>query len=261
MSASYDRSPLRAPLLRTALKSDAPLLGTFVNMASWISAEVCAISGADWVLIDLEHGSGTEAEAGQAILSAAAYGVPAIVRVESAERVRAGRVLDAGASGVMFPRISSAAEAREAIRHLHYPPLGDRGAATYNRQAAFGTDAEALDRSTGRVVGIIQIETAGALASVEAIAALPGVDVLFVGPVDLSYALEAPRDFDSDCYWAAIDRVLAAAEANGKAAGVLVPNAKAAAPYLDRGYRFISIGSDSTVLAQAFLTEFSACRR
>ncbi len=260
MSGYGDRSPLSASLLKTALKGGAPLLGTFVNMASWVSAEVCAIAGADWILIDLEHGSGTEADAGQAVLSAAAYGVPAIVRVESAERVRAGRVLDAGASGVMFPRISSEDEAREAIRHLHYPPLGDRGAATYNRQAAFGTDAAALDRSTERIVGIVQIETAGALASVEAIAALPGVDVLFVGPVDLSYALEAPRDFDSDAYWAAIDRVVAAADANGKAAGVLVPSAAAAAPYLERGYRFISIGSDSTVLAQALRSEFSACR-
>ena len=91
--------------------------------------EVCAAAGVDWVLLDLEHGAGTEEQARDVIPAAASYAVPTVVRVESTERIRAGHMLDMGAAGVMSPRIDTADEAAACVRHLRYPPAGDRGAA------------------------------------------------------------------------------------------------------------------------------------
>ena len=91
-------------------------------MASPVAAEVCAAAGPDWVLLDLEHGGGGEEQVGATVLAAGAYGVPTVVRVETDARIRLGRVLDLGAAGVMLPRLSSAAEVAEAVRHLRYQP-------------------------------------------------------------------------------------------------------------------------------------------
>ena len=115
-----------------------------------------------------------------------------MVRVESDARIRIGRVLDSGAAGVMFPRLDDAEQVRAAIKHLYYPPRGDRGVATYNRACRFGLDPGALDRANDQVLGIVQIESAQAVAAAEEIASIDGVDVLFVGPRDLTQDLGVP---------------------------------------------------------------------
>ncbi|KPI23689.1 2-dehydro-3-deoxyglucarate aldolase [Actinobacteria bacterium OV320] len=244
------RSPLDQGRLRARLAAGESTLGTFVGTASPVTAEVCAAAGPDWLLLDLEHGAGGEEQARTVIPIAAAYGVPTLVRVESAARIRIGRVLDLGAAGIMLPRLDTVAEVHEALRHLRYPPAGDRGVATYNRACRFGLDAGALDRE-GELLGVVQIESAAALAEVEAIAALDGVDVLFVGPRDLSHDLSVPGDFAAPVYREALDRVRKAAVAHGKACGLLVPDGTAAAAKRAEGWNFIGIGSDATLLAAA----------
>src|ERR687890_1987886 len=126
-------SPLDGGRLRRRVAAGETTMGTFVGTASTIVAEVCAAAGIDWLLLDLEHGSGGEEQVRAVVPAAGAYGVPTVVRVESAARVRIGRVLDLGAAGVMLPRLNSADEVEEAVPHLRYPPDGDRGVATYNR--------------------------------------------------------------------------------------------------------------------------------
>ena len=169
-------------------------------------------------------------------------------------------LLDLGAAGVMFPRIDTADEAAECVRHLRYPPAGHRGVATYNRMCQYGLDPAALDRSDHDVLGVVQIETRPALDAVEDIAALDGVDVLFVGPRDLSHALDVPGHTRAPAYLAALERVLAAAKANGKAAGLLVPDGAAAARMSAAGWQFLAIGSDTTLLANAVVTELRTAR-
>jgi 4-hydroxy-2-oxoheptanedioate aldolase len=161
-------------------------LGTFAGAASPVTAEACAAAGVDWLVLDLEHGSGGEGQVRDVIPAAGAYGVPTVVRVESAARIRIGRVLDLGAAGVMLPRMDSAEEVRQAVRHLRYPPAGDREVATYNRACRFGLDPGALARADAEVLGVVQVESASAVGQVDQIAAIDGVDVLFVGPQDLS---------------------------------------------------------------------------
>ncbi|MFD4509446.1 HpcH/HpaI aldolase/citrate lyase family protein [Streptomyces sp. NPDC058457] len=245
-----NHSPLDFGRLRRRLAVGEATLGTFVGLASPVAAEVCAAAGADWVLLDLEHGAGGEEQVRTTVPAAAAYGVPTVVRVESAARIRIGRVLDQGVAGVMLPRLDTAAEVEEALRHLRYPPAGDRGVATYNRACRFGLDSAALDRA-GEILGVVQIESARALEEVEAIAALDGADVLFVGPRDLSHDLGVPGEFSALVYREALERVRKAAADHGKACGLLVPDGAAAAAKRAEGWTFIGIGSDSTLLAAA----------
>ncbi len=231
-----------------------------MGLGSPFAAEVCAAAGVDWILVDLEHGAGGETSVGPAVLAAAAYGVPTVVRVETGDRIRAGRVLDQNAAGVMVPRVESAKDAAEAVQHLRYAPQGVRGSATYNRACAWGLDASPLSAEGQDALGVIQIESLGALAEVEEIAALDGVDVLFVGPLDLSTALGAPRDFNHPDYQAALDRVLDACRFHGKAAGILAPDGAKSRDYLQAGFRFVGIGSDSTVLSAALSSALDTAR-
>jgi 4-hydroxy-2-oxoheptanedioate aldolase len=253
-------SPLDRGRLRARLAAGQATLGTFVGAASTISAEACAAAGVDWLVLDLEHGSGGEEQVRDVVPAAGAYGVPTVVRVESAARIRIGRVLDLGAAGVMLPRMDTAAEVAEAVRHLRYPPAGDRGVATYNRACRFGLDPGALARANGEVVGVVQIESASAVEQVDQIAALDGVDVLFVGPQDLSHNLGVPGDLQAATYLAAVERVRAAAARHGTACGLLVRDGAAASARQADGWTFVAIGSDTTLLAAAVAAELGRAR-
>ena len=254
------RTPLDAGRLRARLAAGEATIGTFLGMASPVAAEVCAAAGPDWVLLDLEHGGGGEEQVGATVLAAGAYGVPTVVRVETDARIRLGRVLDLGAAGVMLPRLSSAAEVAEAVRHLRYPPAGDRGVATYNRACRFGLDPGALVRANAEVLGVVQVESASAVEQVDQIAAIDGVDVLFVGPQDLSHNLGVPGDLQAPSYLAAVERVRAAAARHGKAGGLLVRDGAAAAARQADGWSFVAIGSDTTLLAAAVAAELGRAR-
>ena len=253
-------SPLDRGRLRARLAAGRATLGTFVGAASTITAEACAAAGVDWLVLDLEHGSGGEEQVRDVIPAAGAYGVPVVVRVESAARIRIGRVLDLGAAGVMLPRMDTAAEVAEAVRHLRYPPAGDRGVATYNRACRFALDPGALARAGDEVLSVVQIESASAVDQVEEIAALDGVDVLFVGPQDLSHNLGVPFQLDSPTYLAALQRVRGAAGRHGKTCGLLVGDGAAAAARHAEGWRFVAIGSDATLLAAAVAAELGRAR-
>jgi 2-dehydro-3-deoxyglucarate aldolase/4-hydroxy-2-oxoheptanedioate aldolase len=252
--------PLDHGRLRARLARGESTVGTFVGSASPVTAEVCAAAGVDWVLLDLEHGAGGEEQVRDVVPAAAAYGVATVVRVESAARIRLGRVLDLGAAGVMLPRLDTAEQVQDALRHLRYPPHGDRGVATYNRACRFGLDPAALGRAGDEVLGVVQIESAQAVEQVEAIAELDGVDVLFVGPRDLSHDLGVPGDVRAPEYLAALERVHKAADRHGKACGVLVPDGISAAEKRREGWGFVAVGSDTTLLANAVVTQLRQAR-
>jgi 4-hydroxy-2-oxoheptanedioate aldolase len=156
--------------------------------------------------------------------------------------------------------MDTAAEVAEAVRHLRYPPAGDRGVATYNRACRFALDPGALVRVGHEVLGVVQIESAPAVDQVEEIAAIDGVDVLFVGPQDLSFSLGVPFQLQSPTFLAALRRVRAAAERHGKSCGLLVGDGAAAAARHAEGWRFVAIGSDATLLAAAVAAELGRAR-
>jgi 2-keto-3-deoxy-L-rhamnonate aldolase RhmA len=222
-----------------------------LNLGSTLAAEVCALSGFDWLLVDLEHGAGGEEALVGQILAGAAHGVPVIVRVESAERIRVGHVLDLGVAGVMFPRLNTPDEVREALRHLWYPPQGDRGVAGYNRARQFGGDGRDTTEVNDSILSVVQIESVGALENVREIAAIPGVDVLFVGPSDLSTSMGIPGQFDAPELLAAFDAVIAAAREQKISVAILAGDLSRVEPLSARGFDFIAVGSDSSLLRGA----------
>lgn len=241
--------PAAAALLRERLHGPRPLLGTFLSLGSAAAAEACAVAGLDWLVADLEHGAGGEAELLGQVHAAAAHGVPVVARVESAARIRVGRALDLGAAGAMLPRLESRAEVVAAIAHVRYPPAGDRGVAAFHPAGGWGLRPPA--RGDAAPLALVQIETAGALEEVEAIAATPGVDVLFVGPRDLTQALGCPGELDAPAFRAALARVRSAAHAAGVVAGVLAPDLPRARAYAAEGFGFVGVASDAAFVARA----------
>jgi 4-hydroxy-2-oxoheptanedioate aldolase len=237
--------------LAARIRSGAPTLGTFLTLGSALATEVCALAGFDWLLVDLEHGAGGEDLLLGQLHAAAAHDVPVIVRVESSERIRTGRILDLGAAGVMFPRLKTESDVEDATRHMRYPPAGDRGVAGYNRARGFGLDTRSGSQVNDSLLGVIQIETVEALECLEAIAERPGVDVLFVGPSDLSYALGVPGQLDATVFVSALERVTALAGAAGLTAGILAADASSAERFRAMGFSFIGVSSDSTLMLRA----------
>jgi 4-hydroxy-2-oxoheptanedioate aldolase len=237
------------------------LFGLFLDLSSPASAELCGRAGYDWLLIDLEHGAGTEADLPSMLMAVESTGTAAMVRVQSGERIRIGRALDQGATGVMIPRMQSAAEVAEAVTFLRYPPAGVRGVALRTRGAGQGTVAHAdVGQINDRIVGIVQIESAGAVDEVDAIAATDGVDVLFVGPADLSHSLGVPGQFESKPYVAAIERVLDACRAHRKSPGILVYDTAAVPGLVEQGFRFVGIGADGALVSAGAHAAIAAIR-
>jgi 2-keto-3-deoxy-L-rhamnonate aldolase RhmA len=229
-------------------------------MGSSFAAEACALGGFDWLLVDLEHGAGGEEGLVGQLLAGAVHDVPVFVRVETNERIRIGHALDLGAAGIMFPRVSTVEEVREVVSHLWYPPRGGRGVAGYNRARQFGADARGVEEVNDSLLGLVQIETLAALENVEEIAAIPGVDVLFVGPSDLSTGMGIPGQFDEPVFVAALDRVASAAKNANIAAGILAFDVDRAKAFSQGGYSFVGVGSDSSLLRQGALAAATALR-
>ncbi|MBI2777002.1 MAG: 2,4-dihydroxyhept-2-ene-1,7-dioic acid aldolase [Chloroflexi bacterium] len=238
--------------IRRRILDGETLFGAWTDMASPLATEITGRAGFDWLIADLEHGAGTEAELLPVLLAAEASGAAAFVRPQSGERLRIGRALDMGAAGIMVPRLDTAAQAAEAVTFLRYPPDGVRGVALRTRGANFGTVPHTeVGGLNSRIVGIVQIESPGGLADADPIAAIDGVDVLFVGPTDLSHSLGIPGQFSNPTYTAALDAVVAACRRHGKAAGILLYDPAQYGPHLERGFTFIGLGSEGSFIAGA----------
>ena len=247
--------------LRARVLDGEPLFGLFLDLGSPFSAEICARAGYDWLVVDLEHGAGTEAGLVGLLQSVEVGGSTAVVRPQSGERLRIGRALDLGAAGIVIPRLESAAEARLAVSYLRYPPAGVRGVALRTRGAGMGSVAHGeVHQIDERILGIVQIESVGALREADEIAAIDGVDVLFVGPADLTHSLGVPGRFDDETYLAALKTVVDACAAHGKAAGILVYDLGVVPGLLELGYRFVGIGADGALIASGARAALAAVR-
>jgi len=247
--------------LRARVLAGETLFGLFLDLGSPFSAEICARAGYDWLVVDLEHGAGTEAGLVGLLQSVEVGGSTAIVRPQSGERLRIGRALDLGAAGIVIPRLESAAEAREAVSFLRYPPAGVRGVALRTRGAGLGSVAHGeVHQINERILGIVQIESVGALREADQIAAIDGVDVLFVGPADLTHSLGVPGRFDDEAYLNALKAVVVACAAHGKAAGILVYDLDVVPGLIELGYRFVGIGADGALIASGARAALAAVR-
>jgi 2-dehydro-3-deoxyglucarate aldolase/4-hydroxy-2-oxoheptanedioate aldolase len=254
--------------LRQRVLAGETLLGAFLGLGSPAAAELVGRAGLDWAIVDLEHGFGTEADLVATIHALEATGTPALVRPQSTERLRIGRALDMGAAGIMVPRLETVDQVDEAVSYLRYPPAGGRGVALLTRGAGMGEVAHsAVAGLNDRIVGIVQVESVGAVEHAAEIAAIDGVDVLFVGPADLSHSLGIPGEFGAARYREALGTVVAACRDAGKAPGILLYGTAALEDHLELGFTFVGIGSDLSWLREGAVgtlrsgREMAAARR
>lgn len=221
------------------------LAGTFLNLGCANSVEVAADLGFDWLLIDLEHGNASLADLRGMLLACRGSTAAPIVRIRSVDGDTVKFVLDSGAAGIMFPYVSSAEEARRAVQFMKYPPQGTRGVAGIIRATNFGRDwNQYFTEANEKSLVVVQIETAQAVDAADAIAAIEGVDVLFVGPLDLSVNLGCPGDFSPPHFVSALEKVIAACEKNGKVACIL-SRPQFVEQHKALGFRFLALGSDT----------------
>ena len=237
--------------LKKRLKQGETLNGCWLNLGSPLTAEIIGQAGFDWVLIDLEHGAGVEKDVLAQLQALENSPSAVLVRVESAESPRISRILDMGAEGIMCPKVDNALEAKKVINGLHYPPFGNRGVAKMVRATQFGLNFNTYyDESRDNILGIVQIETLEALDNLDAIAAVEGVDILFIGPADLSMAMGIFGQFDHLTFTDALNKIVQAAQKANKAIGILIFNPDDYDKYHNMGIRFIACGSDATFVAE-----------
>ncbi|HYO45061.1 MAG TPA: aldolase/citrate lyase family protein [Candidatus Limnocylindrales bacterium] len=253
--------PPRGDLRRRVLAGEATI-GLWLSLGSIIASEVVARAGYDWVVVDLEHGMAGEAELLGQLAAVQATPTAALVRAVSAERMRVARALDLGADGLVIPRLETVEEMRETLGWMRFPPAGIRGVAAGTRGPGYGTVPHAgLHALNERITGVFQVESTVAVEAADELAGIDGVDVLFVGPADLSHDLGIPGEFSNPRFTDALDRVAAAAAAHGKAAGMLLGDASEVPAYLDRGYRFLGIGSDLGQVIKGARSQLAEARR
>lgn len=221
------------------LRAGETTVGLAMAMNDPIVAEYFAHSGIDWVWIDEQHGSFDRASMRHAIQVIAPTGTAPIVRVGSNEFFRIGRALDMGALGVIVPMVNSAEEAEAAVYAAKYPPRGGRSSG--GARLAFLGDDYPEAANDGTCV-IVMIETRRAVAAVEEIARVDGVDCVFLGPTDLSLSLGTERG--SEEHEAAIARVLESANAAGRPAGIPCGTPDEAIRRIEQGFTLVHAGSE-----------------
>jgi 2-keto-3-deoxy-L-rhamnonate aldolase RhmA len=232
--------------LRERLRRREPLAVAFLDLGSAVSAEVTAMSGFDAVVVDLEHGAGDEGAA-RAQIGTAGRHASVIVRVPDGP-AQAGRMLDAGADGVIVPQIASVLEAERAARAVRY--AGARGISPLSRGNRYGAAGAGFrDESDRRVGCIVQIERADALEAVDAIAAIDDVDALLMGPADLSNDLGCEPDLGGAALRSAAEHIAAAAARHGKTAALHLARPEQAAGFAAVGFTMFSCTFESAILA------------
>jgi 2-keto-3-deoxy-L-rhamnonate aldolase RhmA len=233
-------------------------IGTFLSLGSPAIAELAALSGFDWALIDLEHGSGTEAGVPDQLRGLRGSRTKGIVRVGAPHADLIARILDWGACGIMVPHVNSADEAERIVQAAHYAPRGNRGYSRSVRAHDFGLRPP---EETPTPILMAQIENIEGVIHAGEIADVDGIDVLFVGPADLQFDLknrstEAPGDFDH-----CLAIVAAAAKGAGKTAGILIRDPSDLARHIELGFTYIAVDSDISILRKSWQQTFSSLTR
>lgn len=245
---------------KAALLDGHQQIGLWSSLCSNIVAEIISASGFDWILIDTEHAP-NEIPGLLSQLQAMVNGTAEpVVRCAWNDAVLIKRILDIGARSLLVPFVQNAGEAGRAVAATRYPPLGIRGVSVAPRANLYGRVSNYHGRAHEDICVLVQVETAAAVHEIEAIAGVPGVDGIFIGPSDLAADLGHLGNPNHPDVQAAIARAVARIRAAGKAAGILTSDADAAARYLELGFTFVAVGSDAGVLARGTAALAAQCK-
>jgi 4-hydroxy-2-oxoheptanedioate aldolase len=226
-------------------------IGLWCSLCSSIAAEVVADSGFDWLLLDTEHSPNEVPDILRHLQAIQRGTASAIVRPAWNDAVLIKRYLDIGAQTILVPYVQNDAEARKAVEATRYPPSGIRGVTGTGRAARYGRIKEYLCRANDEIGVLVQVETREALAELDSIAAVEGVDGVFIGPSDLSASLGHIGNPAHPAVQEAIKDAVRRIRAAGKGAGILTGNEDEARRYIEWGYTFVAVGTDLVLLARA----------
>ncbi|WP_188913546.1 HpcH/HpaI aldolase family protein [Aureimonas endophytica] len=240
----------RRNLLKAALTVGQPSIGVWCSLASALTTEVVAGSGAGWVLIDGEHSPNDLRTIMAQLQVLSGHECEGVVRSPSDDPNLIKQLMDVGARNLMIPNVRTADQAREIVSAATYAPAGRRGFSVSHRANAFGRIADYHANATRERLLVLQIECETGVANARAIAEVEGVDVLFVGPGDLSTNMGAMGRPSDPAVQAAIASVLRDTTAAGKASGILAPVKADADRYLADGFTMVAVGSDLGLLAR-----------
>lgn len=243
------------------LAQGRPLIGLWQALANPYAAEICARQGFDWLLLDGEHSPNSIESLLAQAQAIAAFPVECIVRVAFGEPVVIKQYLDLGLHSLLVPMVETAQQAADLVRACRYPPHGIRGVSSAtSRGANFGQDVDYLHSASERITLIVQIESRTGLDNVAEIAAVDGVDALFIGPSDLAASLGHLGNPLHPEVTAAIDRAYAAIAAAGKPAGIFALSPDHARASFAQGFAFASVGTDIGLLIRGAQDVLKAVR-
>ncbi|KAI1776637.1 Phosphoenolpyruvate/pyruvate domain-containing protein [Hypoxylon cercidicola] len=251
------------------VKNEAPSIGVWQTLPGQNVSRILARAGVDWVMVDCEHGNidaiDVDAAMHEAVPAIASCGVSPLVRIPDMQGWMIKRALDAGAHGILIPLLRSAEEAKKIVAAAKFPPQGRRGLGSpfaMERFSPVPSMTEYLQQANDSLLTMVQIETKEALDAVEEIAAVPGIDVLFIGPFDLGNNIGHPilDGVMKPELEQAIDRILDATNKAGKKCGFFATSGEQARKYGDKGFHMISAALDTTLLQASLDTSLSAAR-
>ena len=213
---------------------------------------VFAAAGFDYVFIDMEHGSFDLETVRDMIASSVAAGITPITRVGDVQYSLVARLLDAGAQGIILPRVEDPAVLREALSWMRFPPEGKRGYGVSPAMVDYETRtfAEIIEHANRNVLAVAQIETVPALERADELLSAKGLDVIMVGPADLSVSLGVPGQLDHPLLIEAVTALIAKCNAHGVVPGIQARNAAAAKAWAARGMRFVGAASEHAFLLE-----------
>ncbi len=240
--------------LKEKLRSRQTQIGTFVKLADPTALEVLGLAGMDFAIIDTEHAPCDQMLLLDMIRAADSVGLPTIVRVPEGVEPHILKALDVGASGVQIPGLSTVEEIREAVSFTKYAPRGVRGLSFAQRSAGYGTKEkfQYMQDSNDGLINVVHIENKDAAARVEELCALEDIDVLFIGPMDISQSLGHPGDPGHEDVQKVVHKVIDVCNSKGKSFGIFVGTPEAAQKYMELGASYIALASDLAFMRKGY---------
>lgn len=235
---------------KAALAQGKLQIGLWSSLGSNMAAEIVADSGFDWILFDTEHAPNELPSLMEQMQAAARGTATPVIRPAWNDAVLVKRCLDIGAQSLLFPYVQNAEEARQAVAATRYPPFGIRGVAAAARASRYGRVQGYLQKANDEICVLVQVETRAALDELENIAAVDGVDGVFIGPSDLAASLGHIGHPQHAEVQGALEDAAKRLKKTGKPAGILTVNEEEARRYIGWGYRFVAVGTDVGLLSR-----------
>ena len=237
---------------KRAIASPGACIGLWLGLADPYAAELCATAGFDWLLIDGEHGPNDLRSMLSTLQAVAPYAAHPVLRIPQGDATLIKQVLEIGATTLLVPMVETAEQARALVRATRYPPQGIRGVGSgLARSSRWSAFPGYLQEANDSVCLLLQVETVAALSQLDEIAAVEGVDGVFIGPSDLSASMGYLGNPGHPQVQAAIEDAIARILRAGKAPGILSVDEQLARRYIELGARFVAVGVEATLLARA----------